>query len=85
MSTTLTETKSAKQAALDLTSSLGPSQSSYDQISPSVGMSDDLELMNIPSVVSRESGERDPLLLRDKLVSEQEIDGLKQLVLVLSI
>ncbi|EIW72087.1 hypothetical protein TREMEDRAFT_66707 [Tremella mesenterica DSM 1558] len=39
--------------------------------------STDLEFMSIPSVVGREAGERDPLLLRSKLVSHEDIDGLK--------
>lgn len=45
-----------------------------------LGSNDDLELMNMPSVVGRESGERDPLLLRDKIMSGEAIDGLKQCV-----
>lgn len=43
-----------------------------------LGSNDDLELMTMPSVVGRESGERDPLLLRDKIMSGEAIDGLKQ-------
>lgn len=43
-----------------------------------LGSNDDLELMSMPSVVGREAGERDPLLLRDKIVSDDAIDGLKQ-------
>lgn len=43
-----------------------------------LGSDDDLELMTMPSVVGRESGERDPLLLRDKIVSDEAIKGLKQ-------
>ncbi|WWD19661.1 hypothetical protein CI109_104123 [Kwoniella shandongensis] len=39
---------------------------------------DDLELMSIPSVVGREAGERDPLLLRGKIVSDADIDGIRQ-------
>ena len=41
---------------------------------------DDIELNTIPSVVSREAGERDPLLLRSKIVSDVDLDGLKQYV-----
>lgn len=41
---------------------------------------EDIELNTIPSVVSREAGERDPLLLRSKIVSDQTLDGLKQCV-----
>ena len=43
-----------------------------------LGSNDDLELMTMPSVVGREAGERDPLLLRDKIMSGEAIDGLKQ-------
>ncbi|OCF38084.1 cation diffusion facilitator 1 [Kwoniella heveanensis CBS 569] len=42
------------------------------------GGPDDLELMGIPSVISREAGERDPLLLRDKIISEADIEGIRQ-------
>jgi len=42
---------------------------------------DDLELMSMPSVVGRESGERDPLLLRDSIMSDEAIKGLRQSVL----
>jgi hypothetical protein len=45
---------------------------------------DDLELMTMPSVVGRESGERDPLLLRESIMSEEAIKGLKQSVKRLS-
>jgi hypothetical protein len=41
---------------------------------------DDIELNTIPSVMSREAGERDPLLLRSKIVSDTDLDGLKQYV-----
>lgn len=43
-----------------------------------LGSHDDLELMSLPSVVGRESGERDPLLLRDRIISDEAIKGLKQ-------
>jgi hypothetical protein len=43
---------------------------------------DDLELMSMPSVVGRESGERDPLLLRGSIMSDETIKGLKQSVLL---
>ncbi|WWC64549.1 uncharacterized protein I303_107159 [Kwoniella dejecticola CBS 10117] len=39
---------------------------------------DDLELMGIPSVVSREAGEKDPLLLRDKVVSDAALEEIRQ-------
>ncbi|OCF77336.1 cation diffusion facilitator 1 [Kwoniella mangroviensis CBS 8886] len=39
---------------------------------------DDLELMGITSVVSREAGERDPLLLRDKLISDAHLEEIRQ-------
>lgn len=41
---------------------------------------DDVELMTMPSVIGREAGERDPLLLRQKVIPDQEIDGLRQYV-----
>jgi len=41
---------------------------------------DDLELMTLPSVIGREAGERDPLLLRSRLIPKQEINGLRQSV-----
>jgi hypothetical protein len=44
---------------------------------------DDLELMTMPSVVGRESGERDPLLLRGSIMSDEAIKGLKQSVKVM--
>lgn len=45
-----------------------------------LGGHDDIELMTMPSVVGRESGERDPLLLRDKIMSGEAISGIKQSV-----
>ncbi|WRT70197.1 uncharacterized protein IL334_007191 [Kwoniella shivajii] len=39
---------------------------------------DDLELMGIPSVVGREAGERDPLLLRQKVVSDSDLAEIRQ-------
>ncbi|WVQ66958.1 uncharacterized protein L199_005149 [Kwoniella botswanensis] len=39
---------------------------------------DDLELMGITSVISREAGERDPLLLRDKLISDAHLEEIRQ-------
>lgn len=38
----------------------------------------DIELTPTASVRSREAGERDPLLLRDKLKSDAELDSLRQ-------
>lgn len=38
----------------------------------------DLELMNMDTVVSREAGESDPLLLRQKVKTAEEIDGLRK-------
>lgn len=58
----------------------GGGQSSLTGRGHTLGSNDDLELMNMPSVVGRESGERDPLLLRDKIMSGEAIDGLKQWV-----
>jgi hypothetical protein len=40
----------------------------------------DLENMGMPSVVGREAGERDPLLLRKRIMSDDAIEGLKQYV-----
>ncbi|WWC91730.1 uncharacterized protein L201_006677 [Kwoniella dendrophila CBS 6074] len=46
---------------------------------PSLGEGpDDLELMNIPSVLSREAGEKDPLLLRGKVISDAHLDEIRQ-------
>jgi hypothetical protein len=41
----------------------------------------DIELMSNPTVISREAGDRDPLLLRKKVVPDGDIDGLKQCAL----
>ena len=49
--------------------------------SPTLGVSGDIELMDLPSVVGREAGERDPLLLRSKIMSDETIEGIKQCVL----
>ena len=56
-----------------------PAFSRSNTISESIGQ-DDLELMTMPSVVGRESGERDPLLLRGSIMSDEAIKGLKQSV-----
>jgi hypothetical protein len=48
--------------------------------SPSTATGNDLELMTVPSVVGREAGERDPLSLRSKIVSDEDIDGLRKCV-----
>ncbi|WVO18531.1 hypothetical protein L204_106250 [Cryptococcus depauperatus] len=39
---------------------------------------DDLELVSIPVVIGQEAGERDPLLLRGKIMSKDELKGLRQ-------
>lgn len=39
---------------------------------------DDIELVDARSVVSREAGERDPLLLRDKIKSTAELETLRK-------
>ncbi|WOO82291.1 Metal tolerance protein 3 [Vanrija pseudolonga] len=44
---------------------------------PTLRPSADIELMTVPSVLGRESGERDPLLLRDKIMSDAELDKLR--------
>jgi hypothetical protein len=54
-----------------------------DTHSPTAGPSssvspDDIELMRVPSVVGREAGERDPLLLRSKIISDADLDGLRR-------
>jgi hypothetical protein len=49
---------------------LQPVQSNLDN--------EDIELNDITGVVSREAGERDPLLLRSKIVSDSALDGLKE-------
>ncbi|KAL7418424.1 hypothetical protein Q5752_006882 [Cryptotrichosporon argae] len=38
----------------------------------------DIELNDVPSVVGREAGERDPLLLRTKIMSDDAIEGIKK-------
>ena len=38
----------------------------------------DVELVSMQGVVSREAGERDPLLLRTKIMKEDDLKGLKQ-------
>lgn len=43
---------------------------------------DDLELVAMPSVVGREAGEKDPYSLRTKMVGEDKIKALRQLVIV---
>lgn len=45
--------------------------------SNSDGRAGDIELMSIQSVRSREAGERDPLLLRSKIKTDDEIQGLR--------
>lgn len=44
---------------------------------PTLRPSADIELMTVPSVLGRESGERDPLLLRDKIMSDAELEKLR--------
>jgi len=39
---------------------------------------EDIELNDITDVISREAGERDPLLLRSKIISDRALDGLKE-------
>ncbi|GFZ48702.1 hypothetical protein JCM24511_06451 [Saitozyma sp. JCM 24511] len=46
--------------------------------SPSAATGNDLELMAVPSVMGREAGDRDPLSLRSKIMSEEDIDGLRK-------
>jgi hypothetical protein len=86
MATTITETN-----IVDQKSTAGPSSSAGHILGNIPGLSrnntagestgqDDLELMSMPSVVGRESGERDPLLLRDSIMSDEAIKGLRQSV-----
>lgn len=53
-----------------------------DVNSPQSDRETDLEYMGMHSVVGREAGERDPLLLRDKVISDDAIEGLRQYVLI---
>jgi hypothetical protein len=87
MTSTITETNIVDQKA-----KAGPSSHSDNILSSVPGFSrsntagestgqDDLELMTMPSVVGRESGERDPLLLRESIMSDEAIKGLKQSVI----
>lgn len=57
-------------------SSKGKGRERRSVISPSEDV--DLENMGEPSVVSREAGERDPLLLRNRIMSDDHIEGLRQ-------
>ena len=64
---------------------IGPSrpvrrQSQNLQRSVEPSLNGDVELMSLPSVIGREAGERDPLLLRQKVKSEKEIEGFRQCV-----
>lgn len=54
--------------------------SRFDTAGESVGQ-DDLELMSMSSAIGRKSGERDPLLLRCSIMSDETIKGLKQSVI----
>lgn len=68
-------------ATVELPTILSELGSSNNEAGPSTQRSpktDDLELMTMPSVIGREAGERDPLLLRQKIILDQEIDGLRQ-------
>ncbi|WVR07653.1 hypothetical protein IAU60_004695 [Kwoniella sp. DSM 27419] len=63
----------------------GKGKNTEDQVStgrsapPTIGDGpDDLELMGVPSVVGREAGERDPLLLRDRLISDADLEGIRK-------
>lgn len=55
----------------------------HARVSPAASLSggdDDIENVTSASVVGREAGERDPLLLRDRMISEEQIDSLKRYV-----
>ncbi|WVR00159.1 hypothetical protein IAU59_007301 [Kwoniella sp. CBS 9459] len=67
-----TKAQAASLASAQVESEAAP-RISYEGHGP-----DDLELMGIPSVVSREAGERDPLLLRDKIMSDADLEGIRQ-------
>lgn len=82
MSSTITETN-----IVDQTPTAGSSSQASNALGTVPGFSrsntageNDLELMSMPSVVGRESGERDPLLLRGSIMSDDTIKGLKQSV-----
>jgi hypothetical protein len=83
MSSTITETNIVDQKATGASSS-----SAGHTLANNPGFSrtntdgqDDLELMSMPSVLGRESGERDPLLLRGSIMSDEAIKGLRQSVM----
>nr|XP_019010359.1 cation diffusion facilitator 1 [Kwoniella pini CBS 10737]OCF49140.1 cation diffusion facilitator 1 [Kwoniella pini CBS 10737] len=62
----------------NLSSTMTTTELEY-QVRSSLGeRPDDLELMGIPSVISREAGEKDPLLLRDKLISDATLTEIRQ-------
>lgn len=67
---------SGTQSASHLASISGAGPSSGHVAS--VDHDEDLERITTASVVGREAGERDPLLLRERIVSEDAIDGFKR-------
>jgi hypothetical protein len=69
----------ASRHSLERQLSAGPSKVDELHVPPSPSaQQDDLERITRASVIGREAGERDPLLLRDRIVSEQAISGLKR-------
>jgi len=82
MSSTITETDIVYQNATGASSSSASHALGNDPgfTRMNTDGQDDLELMSMPSVVGRESGERDPLLLRESIMSDEAIKGLRQSV-----
>ena len=80
MTSTITETNVVDQLHRPGSTSQAVGLSRSNTAGESIGQ-DDLELMSMPSVVGRESGERDPLLLRESIISEEAIKGLRQSVI----
>ncbi|BEI81019.1 hypothetical protein CcaverHIS002_0201790 [Cutaneotrichosporon cavernicola] len=55
-----------------------PSLSPTPPLSPTFDGHGDIELNNIAGVVAREAGERDPLLLRDRIVPDEQLQLLRR-------
>ena len=70
-----TEVANIGQSQSEISNHAGPSGS------PKYGNgTKDIELMDMDAVVGREAGERDPLLLRERMVDDDQIEGLRQSV-----
>lgn len=68
---------SSKQRAKSTSRSRKSDESTTTVSSPTSPAVDETLIRN-QSVVSREAGERDPLALRQRLISDEAINGLKQ-------